>query len=791
MSCLKPIFSYSALVGSSILLWVNLSLSGLLDGFMEETLRWRYLYRGELPSAAPIVFVDVDPSAVAKIGDRPWDRLNFALAIEALLGPGQANAVAVDIIFSPLGTGSLLDVERARRGNLRFGKVVERYQDRLVLAAAYTGTAEDVSRLPMRRYEEFVRPEQVPFPEAPSFPIIKSADARLGLANVDEPLNRGQIPSIVVGVIDSEGEGFGRHLIMGQLRHFYDFLNQPRLITEEDSLRLIDADGFQPDPVPRQSRHRFFNIGFEVFLAAHGLSAADVEWSGDALIIRRGGEIFRQVPLVDGQSLMVNWVQDWDISDRDVHVSMAEVLEKADALGAAAASGSSEEIAALKRWFELFRGKVIFIGGVDATLKDLAPTPFTRVPQPKVGLHANVYRMLDGEYYIQPLDTFESSLLTAALAVSVAGLIIWSGRWRLFTRFGALCLALGYLGVAFFAFSAEGLILPIVAPMGSCLTAALAVVIFKLGTEERQRRRIKTLFGSYVSPSLVEEMVESQRDPELGGAEVTITALFSDVEGFSALSEELSPSELVALMNEYLGAMTETFHKERGTLDKYIGDAIVTMFGMPYPVEDHAARACRSAMRMQERHAELREQWAREGKWPERVLKMRTRIGINTGEAVIGNMGSHMRFNYTMMGDSVNLAARCESGAKSYGVYTMMTADTLRAAERSGEKLSCRKLDRIIVKGKSRPVEIYELWDGTIDPVRANKCRQFYEEALEQYFAGEWSAALSGFESCRDWEPARAYAPTTPSDQMAARCRKFLQNGAPENWDGVYRMQSK
>jgi len=373
------------------------------------------------------------------------------------------------------------------------------------------------------------------------------------------------------------------------------------------------------------------------------------------------------------------------------------------------------------------------------------------------------------------------------LTVTVAMLALGRGVPRVLS----VLLLLGYGAVAFVVFARFNWILPLVAPVGSTLTAALSVVLLKLGSEEWQRRRIKTLFGAYVAPRLVDEMVESNRDPKLGGTETEITALFSDVEGFSSLSEELSPDQLVSLMNEYLGALTEVFQAEAGTLDKYIGDAIVTMFGMPVPVEDHAGRACRSAVQMQERHAALRAKWAAEGKWPPSVLQMRTRIGLNTGLAVIGNMGSEMRFNYTMMGDSVNLAARCESGAKSYGVYTMVTASTLESAIRDGVSLRYRKLDRIVVKGRQEPVEIYELWEDSISAELTEPCREAYEAALELYFKGEWSAALEGFQRAAEFEPGKAYAPTTPSEVLAARCRGFVQDGGPDPWDGAFRMKTK
>jgi adenylate cyclase len=170
---------------------------------------------------------------------------------------------------------------------------------------------------------------------------------------------------------------------------------------------------------------------------------------------------------------------------------------------------------------------------------------------------------------------------------------------------------------------------------------------------------------------------------------------------------------------------------------------------------------------------------------------MRTRIGINTGDAVIGNMGSRVRFNYTMMGDSVNLAARCESGAKSYGVYTVVTGATLRAALPQLPDLFYRQLDRIVVKGRTEPVEIFELWDRTVPHETALRCRECYECGLQLYFRGEWSAALVQFTLAETYEPAKAFAPTTPSAVLMQRCREFIEAGGPADWDGVYQMPWK
>ncbi|MDP4611576.1 MAG: adenylate/guanylate cyclase domain-containing protein [Opitutales bacterium] len=789
MNRLQHSLYYIGIILGSILLWGILSVSGLLDGVEQEAMRWRYLARGERASSAPIVYVDLDADSVGSIGARPWDRANFAVLLHALLGPGQARAVGVDIIFSQIGHGSLLDLERARAGDVALGQAVSKYRDEVVLAAAYTGTTgADIVPLIRMGFDD---PRTNTFPESPSYPIIDWGVGRLGLANVDETLGRGVIPRWVVGFVDVEGELYSRILMFGMRNQLYDVLNEPQIVEDEQNFTLIDKDGWAPHQIPRESEHTLYSLGLELFLAAHGLKGDDVEISADELVIRKGDEVFRRVPLVGQQSVEVNWFEGWNVAGPTEHYSMQTVRERAAALSQAAKVGDVAGVIELEQWFQRFKDKVIFVGPVDPQLKDIAPTPFNREPVPKVGVHANLFRTLEDEAYVSRVSAVQGLWVMALLAVTVAVFAVWGGRGRSFTRFGSIILVTGYGIFVFVAFGAWHLVLPLIAPIGASVTAAFGVILLKLGTEEWQKRRIKTLFGAYVSPELVDQMVEAQRDPELGGAEAEITALFSDVEGFSTLSEELPPDQLVALMNEYLGAMTDALQVEGGTLDKYIGDAIVTMFGMPLPLVDHAARACIAAQRMQERHAALREQWTASGKWPEAILKMRTRIGLNTGHAVIGNMGSSFRFNYTMMGDSVNLAARCESGAKTYGIYTMVTDVTLQAALAVCPDLEYRKLDRIIVKGRSKPVEVFELWDGSMDLAEAAKCKEHYEAGLQHYFKGDWSAALACLELSEPMEPSRSYGPTTPSAVIAQRCRSFLQSGVPEGWDGAYRMETK
>lgn len=713
---------YGILIILTIAVWSLLVSGRTIDGLEGETLRWRYQVRGELASPAPIIYVDLDAETISYMGDRPWDRREFAVLCQALLGPGQARVVGIDIILSKFGAGSLIDLERAREGDLLLGETVEAFPGQIVLAAAYTGIrspiVDEIVALPLIR-NGHSDPEAAPFPEAPSFPIIKETSGRLGLVNVDEALTAGSIPYYVPAFVKTAGPRFSLHLIDGAKRQFEAVLNRPEVVREGDRVQLVDADGWVPVSVPTNHAQTFFTLGLEMFLAAHGLD--------------------------------------------------------------------EEAVAELEAWFSRFAGAVVFVGPVDPQLKDIAPTPFNREPVPKVGLHGNLYRTIESEAYVRRADLSDTLWLVVGLTLLVGVLASRSGRLRLL----APLLVVLYGGLVFLAFVKFHYVLPLLVPVGSAVTAAGLCVLLKLGSEEWQRRRLKALFGAYVSPKLVEEMVESNQNPQLGGVEYEITALFSDVVGFSALSEELSPDEIVRLMNEYLGAMTDAFQGESGTLDKYVGDAIVTMFGAPVWIEDHAALACVAAVKMQERHAELRQEWAASGKWPAPVLKMRTRIGINTGRAVIGNMGSERRFNYTMMGDSVNLAARCESGAKAYGVYIMVTENTLEAALERGLQLNYRRLDRIIVKGRRQSILVYELWDGTVPSEAATACKTAYESALEAYFAGAWETALEGFERSAAFEPAKAYAPTTPSEVLAGRCRGFIERGGPPDWDGVYQMETK
>jgi adenylate cyclase len=459
--------------------------------------------------------------------------------------------------------------------------------------------------------------------------------------------------------------------------------------------------------------------------------------------------------------------------------------------------GQAEVQAQAKAFLEPFKDAVVLIGPEDQLLQDLAPSPFDDQPVPKVGLHGNALKTLVSGNYIHRLPEWVGWLAILLLSPAVTALGIYSGPGSLYAKIASILLLVAYAALVFIAFSQWSLVIPLIAPLGAALMAGGLGYLLQLFFEEKQRSRIKGMFGTYLSKEYVEQLVASGEEPTLGGEEVEITAFFSDVQGFSAFSEKLTPEDLVQLMNEYLGAMTEIIEQAGGTLDKYIGDAIVALYNAPIRFEDHALRACRAAAAMQQMQAQLRTRWAEQGeRWPAIVSQMQTRIGLNTGLATVGNMGSEGRFNYTMMGDTVNLAARCESGAKTAGVYTLTTRETMEQATARSSELVFRFVDKWQVKGRAQPADVFELVGFAEAQTKDTlTCIEHYEAALADYFNQRFEAALGGFEAALPLEPnhpdRNPFAPPTPSQVLAQRCKDYLKSPPPADWDGVYKMKTK
>jgi adenylate cyclase len=305
------------------------------------------------------------------------------------------------------------------------------------------------------------------------------------------------------------------------------------------------------------------------------------------------------------------------------------------------------------------------------------------------------------------------------------------------------------------------------------------IEVRKLAVAVEDMKRSLRSFQKFVPVDVVRALVASGREAVLGGKRAEITVHFSDIADFTTVSETLDPEQLVPLLSEYLGAMSAEILASNGTIDKYIGDAIMAFWGAPSPVADHAFIACRTALENQRTLARLREEWAARGQ-----PALRARVGLHTGVAVVGNIGSDARLDFTAIGDTVNLASRVEGLNKTYGTELMITEATHRLVE---GRVVARTLDRVAVKGKAQAEMVYELLglDGEVDPaVRARAAR--HDRALEAYFAMRWDEAIALLT-----EALAEQATDQAAEVIRDRAIAFRASPPPAGWDGVQRMTSK
>lgn len=334
--------------------------------------------------------------------------------------------------------------------------------------------------------------------------------------------------------------------------------------------------------------------------------------------------------------------------------------------------------------------------------------------------------------------------------------------------------AVVWTGVATAVFR-DGFALPLLQPLLASLAVLVATVGYRFMVTDKDKRLLRQSFALYLAPAVIDRMLSSSRPPELGGEARTVTIYFSDVAGFSSLSERMQPHEVVALMNEYLSAMTDIIEGEGGFVDKYIGDAIVAVFGAPADDANHAASAVRAALRCQARLEEMNADVE-----PFKSRPVGQRIGLNSGEVLVGNIGSRRRFNYTVMGDAVNLASRLEGANKYFGTSIMAAQATVDLA---GPAFAWRELDWIRVKGRGQPVRIYEALaeGGPSDDQRAHAAT--YSAGLERWRAGDFEAAAARFRESADGDPVAA--------KFLVRAEKLAAQPPGPGWEPVNTLGDK
>ncbi len=420
---------------------------------------------------------------------------------------------------------------------------------------------------------------------------------------------------------------------------------------------------------------------------------------------------------------------------------------------------------------EDFRDSYVLFGFSAPGLYDLRPTPVSGI-YPGVEISATMLDNLLAGDFIRPVPAAPVIVLTLLMAL-LAGVATSRARGiakSVLVYAVVICAPVILCAVAY----RMGFWLPLMVQMAAVVVTLFSAGLIYYTTEGRQKMFIKSAFKQYLSHAVIEQIIEHPERLKLGGERRMLSIFFSDLEGFTTISEGLDPEALTNLLNVYLSAMTDIVHEEGGTVDKYEGDAIIAFWNAPLEQPDHAVRCVRAALRCQAKLAEMRPGFKKSmGK----DLKMR--IGINTGYAVVGNMGSSTRFDYTMIGDAVTLAARREGINKQFGTYTMISQTT---NEQMAGAFPVREISRVAVVGRREPVVVYEPYlPEALDERKQSVIRRF-SEAVALFYRGDFAEAQARFSSLEEDDATSRF--------YVAKCRELIEH-PPADWQGVWVITSK
>ncbi len=428
-----------------------------------------------------------------------------------------------------------------------------------------------------------------------------------------------------------------------------------------------------------------------------------------------------------------------------------------------------------------FRDKIVLVGASATGIGDLRTPPYGGIDYPGLEVHANVIdNMLNDGFLIRGphQEVFDLALIFLfGIPLGIA-LALVSPRWMWFGL--ALLLPFAYLNYVSFL---RGYWLNFTLPAATLTANVMLVSLYRALVEEKEKRKVRSAFGQYLSPEVIRRLLLNPQLVEPRKTEITV--MFSDIRGFTTISEKLDAQDLALFLNGYLSDMTKIVFDTQGTLDKYIGDAVMAFWGAPYEEPDHAMNACNASLTMMAKVHELQKKWEAEGKPP-----LDIGIGLNSGPASVGNMGSGLRYGYTALGDTVNLSSRLEGLNKEYGTHILVNESTYTAVKEAG--FLFRELDIIRVKGKLQPVVIYELVGRVAELEKETGYAELqgrlqeFAEARGLYGQRKWDEAQRAFE-----EILRRWPQDGPSRMYWKRCQEYLFDEPPVGWDGVFTMTHK
>ncbi|MBW8330015.1 MAG: adenylate/guanylate cyclase domain-containing protein [Thiobacillus sp.] len=694
-----------------------------------------WLYDVWLKHTAPagvddrVAILDIDEASLKSVGRWPWSRDTMSTLVEQLFDRYGVAAVGFDVVFAEPDTSSGLDIlkqlaQRDLAGSRDFRAALEQLAPRLDYDARF---ARVLAERPLSLGYYFI-------PQG-------YGDARTGA------LPPPSLPVDVFGTLQPgmpPPTGYGANLAtFQQAAQGAGFFN---MRADEDStarqMSLVSPHG----------------KGYYLALSASTLRVA---FGGDAA---HAGVDQRTVL---GRQYASPWLEVGGIrvplsADGTVHVPYRA--------GSPFPYLSAAQVLAGKAPVTQLENRIVLLGSTAPGLADLRVTPFSNA-FPGVEIHAHLIAgMLDGTIRATPPWADDARLIAVLLLGALLTVVLL--RYGPTIGLIASIALLGLLLAAYGAAWSRYMVVPMAAPMLTLFGLYALNTAYGFFAATRSKRQITKLFGQYVPPELAAEMSQNPAHYTMEGQSRDMTVLFSDIRGFTNFSEKLQPAELSEVLNAYLSTMTHIVQQHQGTIDKYIGDAVMAFWNAPVDLSDHATRAVQTALDMQAALPQLNVEFAARG-WPE----VKIGVGVNTGRMSVGNMGSEFRMAYTVMGDAVNLGSRLEGITKQYGVGILATQPTVD----DDPVHAFMKIDVVRVKGKETPVAIYEPLgskDGLADSVRQDAAG--FESAFASYQKQDWDAAEAALRALSVGTPRALY------DIYLERIAHFRETPPPADWDGVF-----
>ena len=538
---------------------------------------------------------------------------------------------------------------------------------------------------------------------------------------------------------------------------------------------IEDSDGF----LRRYFLFQFLNdqfyypLAIEAYRYLHSATIPEeANLSGDEFII---GD--RRIPKIDANTMMINFGGQPGNTFRTY--SFCNILD--DAQFQLNESEDTDIFANHLEW-GTFKDKIVFVGATAEELWDNKFTPFysfegEHIKMAGVESHANALTtIMSGDFLHRTAPAIEY-LVLLLFAVFAAICTIYLKPWMAILAVLAEVFALRYGG--YYMFLQRGEVIDVTAPFLGIAFSFLGGLVYTIVIEQREKYRIRKIFQHYVSPAIVNKMLESDSLPEFGGERRNLSVLFSDIRRFSSFSEVNEPEFVVSRLSEYLTEMVSVIFKNDGTLDKFVGDEVMALFGAPYPYENHAERACRAGLQMLERLSTLQEKWSLES-----AQSFDIGIGINSGNALLGNLGSNQVFDYTVIGNEINLGARLEGANKVYQTSLLISENTYNLVK---DNAIAREIDYAKVVGIQTPVRIFELCSmDTLPDLEQELKIDTFAEGLQLYRKRLWGDALKTFRRVLRYFPSDG-----PSRLYTIRCLDWIETPPPNEWDGIHELLQK